>query len=214
MTSPAAPAKKGMKPLAWVGIGCGGLLLLGIIAGIFGFVFLRGKIAEMTANPERTQAEMLVAFHPDLEMVSSDAEKGEMTIRTKGGETKTLTYKEIAEGRAADPADQEDLPDMPEWVPVAPGMTDGIRIFHREDASGVSGQFTGRTTQGVAETILFFDGEAERLGLNNKTSGSMDGGETSTATLGYSGGKRTLNIAISKSPGEETLVSTNYSEKN
>ena len=38
--SSPSPQKKGLGPLAWVGIGCGSIVVLGIIAfTIFGFVF-------------------------------------------------------------------------------------------------------------------------------------------------------------------------------
>ncbi len=66
MTQPAPPAKKGLPALAWVGIGCGGLLLLTIIAvTIISIVFFRWmgtfmaddpmQFEEVTASQEEVQ---------------------------------------------------------------------------------------------------------------------------------------------------------------
>ena len=42
---------------------------------------------------------MMVRMNPDVEKVSQDETKGEMTIRTKDGKEMTSRYKDIAEGK-------------------------------------------------------------------------------------------------------------------
>ncbi len=109
MPPAASPApvvvKKGLPPLAWVGIGCGGLILIGIILMLVAGVFISKKAKELgvdfSKNPEKAAAELIVSMTPDLEKVSSDDVAGTITIRMKDGIEKTLTYKDIQEGKFA-----------------------------------------------------------------------------------------------------------------
>ncbi len=111
--APVTPAKKGLPALAWVGIGCGGLVVIAIIVMIIGGVWFTKKAKELGVdfqkNPERAAAELVVNLSPDLEKVSTDEEAGTMTIRKQDGTEMTLTYQDISEGKfieapAADPA--------------------------------------------------------------------------------------------------------------
>lgn len=100
----AAPKKKGLSPLAWVGIGCGGLLLLAVIAfaiaGAVGLSWLTGKAKEFEDNPAMASAKMMVRMNPELELVEADDEAGTLTIRNKEtGEVMTVGLDEIEEGR-------------------------------------------------------------------------------------------------------------------
>lgn len=100
----ATPKKKGLSPLAWVGIGCGGLLLLAIIAfviaGAIGLSWLGGKAKEFEDNPAMASAKMMVRMNPELELVEADDEAGTLTIRNKEtGEVMTVGLDEIEEGR-------------------------------------------------------------------------------------------------------------------
>ncbi len=99
--------KKGLPTLAWVGIGCGVLLLLGAIsfAVAVGFGIRKVKqvagdvAADFEKNPAKAAAELAVRLNPDLELVESDDDAGTMTIRNKkDGEVVTLDFKDIADG--------------------------------------------------------------------------------------------------------------------
>lgn len=109
--------KKGLSPWAWVGIGCGGLLVVGLLLfiALSVFVFKKGKEAlqeasgsgsfqefvdDLKDNPVKTAAEMAINVNPDLELLSTDDEAGTITFRnTKTGEKATLDFQDIAEGR-------------------------------------------------------------------------------------------------------------------
>jgi hypothetical protein len=96
--------KKGLHPMAWVGIGCGVFVLIGIVAVVLVISWGARKVKEVAqdfeANPERAAAEMVVKFNPEMEMVSADDTAGTMTIRMKDtGEEVTLDYQDIAEGK-------------------------------------------------------------------------------------------------------------------
>lgn len=105
-SSPENPtnSKKGLSPLAWVGIGCGGIAAIALIAIIAGSIFVGKKaqevIANASGNPERFAAEVMVKLNPDMEMVSADDEKSSMTIKMKkSGEEVTISYADLKDGK-------------------------------------------------------------------------------------------------------------------
>lgn len=122
-----APAKKGMSPWAWVAIGCGGLVVVGMLAffALGAFVFKKGKdlveeatgsesfqevVQKLEDNPAKTMAELAVRTNPELDLVSTDDEAGTITFRnTKTGEEATLNFEDIAEGRFSMTTDEGDF---------------------------------------------------------------------------------------------------------
>lgn len=98
-----ATDRKGSNVLMYVGIGCGLLALIAIVAVVLGIGWgvrtVGGVVSEIQASPEKFAAEMIVKSNPDLELVTSDEATGEITFRTKStGETTTITYAEAAKG--------------------------------------------------------------------------------------------------------------------
>lgn len=96
--------KKGLGPLAWVGIGCGIVVLIIIIVIVSGGLFIAGKIKDTAAdfekNPELAAARLIVRLNPDLEEVAYDEKKGTITIRNKGSnETITASFADIKDGK-------------------------------------------------------------------------------------------------------------------
>ena len=65
---PEAPKRKGLPPLAWAGIGCGGLFLFAVVAGalLVGTCAKKGieMVSEHSANPAKAAAESMVKEHP------------------------------------------------------------------------------------------------------------------------------------------------------
>ena len=210
-----------MPAIAWVGIGCGGLLLIAIIAGIFLFKAGAEKFREFAENPEKAGAEMMVSLNPDLEMVSQDDGKGEMTIRTKDGQEMTLSYKDIAEGKLVmrDAEGNEtvigsgDLSRVPAWVPKAPDLSEGVSTFHSNAGGQVSGQFSGKSGKTAEELKTFFEEAAAGQGMTSSSTGSTTLNGTSATTLEFSGGGKSLVIVITAKAGSPALVNTSYSEK-
>lgn len=103
---PGAPAvkKKGLPTLAWVGIGCAGLLLVAAVVVAIGLSFAAKKIKDTAAdfqdNPGMATAEMVVRMNPELELVDSDREKGTLTIRDKkSGEEVTVNFEDVEQGK-------------------------------------------------------------------------------------------------------------------
>lgn len=109
-----AAKKKGLSPLAWVGIGCGGLLLLAIVAFVIaaalGLSWLGGQMEEFEDNPAMASAKMMVRVNPEIELVEADDEAGTLTIRNKEtGEVMTVGLDEIEEGRITFESEGEEI---------------------------------------------------------------------------------------------------------
>lgn len=98
-----ANEKKGLSPIAWVAIGCGVLLLLGVIAITAGVGFLGFKAKqfgeEMSEKPVETAAKLYARINPEIEYVSSDEASRTMTFRNvETGEEITIDAEDIEDG--------------------------------------------------------------------------------------------------------------------
>ena len=92
--------KKGLHPLAWVGIGCGVIILIIIILMLIGGLFAAKKLSEAAKNPEVSAVRATVFAHPDYEEVEFDEDGQSLTIREKKtGKTITASFEEIKEGK-------------------------------------------------------------------------------------------------------------------
>jgi len=105
MTPSTPPAeKKKMSPIAWVAIGCGAIVVLGIVV-VVGMVaaggwFVRKQVAKFEQNPAVAAAELAVRANPELEVVESDLEAGTLTVRNKKtGEVVTWNAEDIEQGK-------------------------------------------------------------------------------------------------------------------
>ena len=96
----APPAKKGMSPLAWIGIGCVVILILcGIAFGIMGY-FAKRAVDRFAKNPTMAAAELAVKMNPDLELVKADEEHNTITVKDKKtGETTTISADDAKNGK-------------------------------------------------------------------------------------------------------------------
>lgn len=115
------PQKKGLGALGWLGIGCGGIVVLGIIGVVLFFVFFGGKMKDFAEdavkNPTRAGAAMVVNMGL-AEWVAQDDDKKIYTIKEKQSGKVTTFYwskkkngPEQVEGDAtAVPADDLGVP--------------------------------------------------------------------------------------------------------
>ncbi|MGH9381695.1 MAG: hypothetical protein ACRD2Z_13930, partial [Thermoanaerobaculia bacterium] len=96
--------KKKLGPLAWILIGCLGLVVLAGAVMLAGGFFVAKKVKEVAKdyqeNPARAAAELVVRANPDLELVEADDEAQTLTIRNKKtGEVFTADWSDIQQGK-------------------------------------------------------------------------------------------------------------------
>lgn len=104
MTEETTPKKKGLSTLAWIGIGCGVLLMIAAVAllvvGMIAARKLKDVAGDFKANPEMAAARLIVKMNPELEEVSADEQAGTITVRhKKTGEVVTVSIQDLKEGR-------------------------------------------------------------------------------------------------------------------
>jgi hypothetical protein len=102
--TPRPAPKKGLPVVAWIGIGCVGIVIVGIVAvvivGTFAAKKARDFAAEAEANPTKVAAETFVRLNPEIELVASDGAAGTITVRDKKtGKVATFNYSDVEKGR-------------------------------------------------------------------------------------------------------------------
>ena len=97
---PPQPApKKGLGPLGWILIGCGGIIVIGAILFAAAGYFVTKKVGEFKDNP-LAAAELIIRANPDFEVVSSDKKAQTLTVKNvKTGEVMTLNAADIKDGK-------------------------------------------------------------------------------------------------------------------
>jgi hypothetical protein len=109
-----APAKTGLPTWAWVGIGCGALIVLAmIVITVTGFL-VANKVKDVAAdfedNPAMATARLIVKLNPELEEVSIDEEEGTITVRnTKTGDVVTVNFDDIENGKFSFTTDEGEV---------------------------------------------------------------------------------------------------------
>jgi len=209
-----ATEKQGLSVLAYLGLGCAALTVLAIVAAVFGIGWgvkkVGGVIAEVQANPEKFAAEMIVKADPNLEVVTSDETKGELTFRNKAtGESTTISYAEAAQGhlkvKKSGPAGEETV-----VLDATAGATRRV-----ETADGVTTTQIGGSLQPPA-WFPMMDGLALAPGGIRKTTGARASFElaatsaapTEAIVIFYTDELDTLGFTISRQSEAAGTVSS------
>lgn len=175
MTEGQVTEKKGLGTLAWIGIGCGLLIVIAFVvmsAGLwFGGKMVKNVVEELEENPAKTIAKGIVMANPDLEMVETDDNEGTITVRVKEtGEVATFDYSQIKEGKLS-------------------FESSGSKMTFDAEGADEGGVFTMETDEGTA-----------RVGAGDKadwfpdypdaedvqTAFTQEMGETSSGAFGFS----------------------------
>jgi hypothetical protein len=172
MPMPPPAPRKGMHPLAWVGIIL--LCIFGLgAAGIFGFVLW------VAHNPARAVRKMITATNPNMEVVGTDDDAGTITVRDRRtGKVVTMSFDQARQGKFRISADDGDgrtaqfqlggEVHLPAWLPAYPG-SDPRGVFSASGDSGREGGDAGAVTfhtdDSADRVFAFYEEKARGLDM-------------------------------------------------
>jgi hypothetical protein len=225
MPAHQASQKKGLHPMAWVGMGCGGLLVIAIIAVALVVGWGKRKFSELqdefASSTYDSAARIMVEMHPDLEMVMENPETGEVTVRVSStGEQLSFDPEELAHGsvtiKGSDGTEmilgQGDLADVPAWVPRYPGVLDERALFNKQGAGGSKGLLSFSSGDTPVQVEDFYDKELGRF--SSSGSSSLNFGSVEQRTLTYGEGTKEVEVTIVvPGAGDATQVTLSYEDK-
>ena len=178
-----APERKGLHPLAWVGIGCGVILVIVVIAMLIGGFFLARTVKNVAEdfenNPGLAAARFVVKASPELEEVETDEDAGTMTIRNKKtGELITVNFDDIKEGRFSWTADGEEVS-----VDVSDAESGTVKI---ESSDGDGFQLTtgDAVNAEIPDWVPVYPGTEPKNRGSMKTNETVSGNYTTTTDDG------------------------------
>src|SRR5882762_7022845 len=96
--SAAAPQKT--SAVVWIIGGCGGLVVLAALVGGITMYYVAHKVKQAAHNPALAVTRLLAAATPDVDVVSTDEDKGTITVRDKKtGKTMTMNFADAQKGK-------------------------------------------------------------------------------------------------------------------
>ncbi len=243
--APAAPApQKKTSPLVWILVGCGGLVVVICIVFLIGGYFVAHKIkgyAETAKkNPAMAAAKIAVAVNPDLEVVSEDDDKGELTIRNKKtGEEITMNAQDIKQGRLKFKNEKgeevtfegsgehgkegfrikSDKGSMTFGTGAAEKAPSWVPLYpggtamasaSEKTSSGVAGHLSFQTPDAVDKVTSFYDQQLKGAGFTVQRTAASGGLNIVSLTGKADGGRRVVNVVVTPA-GQATQVAVQYS---
>ncbi len=226
VNAPAPPKKT--NPLVWILGGLGGCLVLVVICVfVFGLIVAnKAKKAGidtdlMRRNPALAAAKIMVAANPDIEMVSTDEGKQEITVRDKKtGKVYSMSFEDAKNGKFTMKEDGKTTLTVggtakaPAWVPNYPG-SDPQGAFSASGQDGDSGTFTFKTKDASDKVTKYYQESFATLGLKVTTNITSQNGQNSGGMLSAQdeASKHTVTVIISVESGETTVAVTYATSK-
>ncbi len=195
--------KKGLSPLAWVGIGCVGLVvLIGIgLAGAGWFV--SKKVKEFEDKPIEMTARTIALASPEIEFVSSDEESRTVVFRNeKTGEEITLNFEDIENGNFSF-ENEEGKGSVSVSAAEAAGGGGGLTIKTSEGTATIG---TGGGRDRVPSWVPIYPGADVNVGFTS----SSDTGATGMLELtGWDSGEEVIEFYAEKLEKEGYKITRN-----
>ena len=235
--------RKGMGPLGWIAIGCGAIALIGFLAVVAGGWFVKKKVDQYKDNPTMAAAEFIVRANPDLELVSSDMEKGTMTIKnTQTGETVTMNAEDIENGKltfetaegtteidasqagetgsikisGADGGEVTWGGEAPKNLPDWVPVVAGATVQGAMDATNAqerTASFALSTDESLDAVVAFYETKLAEAGLKVSKNTMDANGERSAMLTGTSEDEKRTVVAIIGVQDGKTQANINFTEK-
>jgi len=234
VSAPAAATKT--SPLVWVLAGCGGLIVLGAL--VFGLIVFKTRqfVHNAQHNPAYALARLAAAANPDIEILSTDEDKGTMTVRNKKtGETLTLNMKDAQNGKfvfeqngkkaeinanaGGDKGSFEikssegsvkfgTSEKTPDWVPVYSGATPQ-GLYSAQTAQEASGSFRFTTNDSVDQVAQFYESALKKAGMKVTTASTTG----FAMVTGEDAATKRKVVATASPAGSTTSVGVIFSAK-
>ena len=236
-----APGKKS-GALKWILIGVGGFLLVCVLAlvGLGFFVVNKAKQAGIDPdlikrNPALATAKLAIAANPNVEMVSADEGRQEVTIRDKQtGKPMTMSFDQAKNGKFVFKEDGKaavtisgangtiemksadgsvkiggDVK-LPVWVPEYPAA-ENQGSFSTQGKDGEGGSFAFKTKDPSGKVVKYYQDEFQATGLKVTTNLTSQGADATAGMLIAEGAakKHTITVIVGQDSGE-TSVSVSY----
>ncbi|MFN0127671.1 MAG: hypothetical protein ACKV19_13400 [Verrucomicrobiales bacterium] len=209
--------------LLYLGIGCGLLVLLAIIAVVasvmWGVRTATRVASEIQGNPDKFAAEMIVKSDPDIEWLSSDDTKGEITFRDKRtGQILTVSFSaavdDILKAKTGVPTttvtsgEPGQWTGAPDWFPVMPGLTVGAAVKGDSSDAAETIHLTAVSRAPIPEIVTFYSDELDKLGFTiSRQSQSVGSGQTELLEASEVSGTRHVTLNVSRpQPDSQTVI--------
>lgn len=162
--------KKGLPVLAWVAIGCGAIVLVGLVALVAGGMFVANKVKDVAGdfekNPALATARTIVKLNPEWEEVAVDEAAGTITIREKKtGKEITVDLEDIEQGRVSFTSEGETM--------TFSGGEEGVRVTGESGETVFSAGAAG--ADGPPEWVPVYPGTTAEGGLTMRQQGRISG---------------------------------------
>jgi hypothetical protein len=218
----AAQKKKSIVPM--ILLGCGGILVLGLLGALFTGYFVAKKVASvvdtdlMEKNPAAAVTKLLATLNPDVDVVSVDEDKGVVIVREKKtGKTITLDFEKLKEGQMSIEDDQgaklelgggSSAPKLPSWLPAYPNVKQTMMNVTANEG----GSTTFSTDDSIEDAAAFYESALTKAGIAvNKASAEAPGQGKVMTVSGEKEGRK-ANVMVTKSDGV-TTVTLSYADK-
>jgi hypothetical protein len=160
--------KKGLGALAWIAIGCVGLLIVGGVIAAGGVWFLGKKAKEIKADfdnrPVETGAKAFAFLNKDVAFVSADEEKRTVVFRNeKTGEEMTFNFDDVENGNISFNTGEGEVK-----VSVKQEEGGGVTV---QSGQGTTKIGSGGGAEDLPDWIPVYDGAEVQLGFS--TSGDQ-----------------------------------------
>ena len=222
--------KKKASPFVWILGGCGVLVVLGLIGFAVTGYFVAKKVKDsgfdtalMQKNPALAAAKMAVALNPDVEVVSTDEDKGILTIKEKKtGKTITMNAEDIKNGKISfsDESTGEKVTlgvdkeaKLPDWVPSYPdSKPEGS--FSATSGEGEGGMVHFKTPDAGPKVLAFYQDALKKAGykITATMAGSPGDGSGGMVAAENAATKKSVMVTLSAS-SEGTDVAITYGSK-
>jgi len=206
--APLPPPKKS-NVLKWVLIGIGAFFMLIVMAvvGLGLFVAHKAKQAGLDTDlikrsPALAAAKLVVAANPDVELVSTDEGKQEMTVRDKKtGKVYTMSFEDAKNGKFTMKEDGKTTltvggkAKVPSWVPDYPG-SDAQGAFSAQGEDGAGGTFTFKTKDSSDKVVKYYQDQFKASGLNVTSNITNQNGQSMAGMLSGQDESRKHNVTV------------------